>query len=46
MARSFLPLGEHGITKINQTQFYHLYGPIGTLGVLALPAVGKFLENE
>lgn len=41
-ARNFLPLGQHGITKVSQTQFYHLYGPIGTLAVCALPAAGEY----
>lgn len=39
-ARQFLPLGQHGITRVGQTQFYHLYGPIGAAAVVAMPLFG------
>ncbi|EGR29430.1 hypothetical protein IMG5_155800 [Ichthyophthirius multifiliis] len=31
--RQMIPIGSHGITNLNQTQFYHLFGPVGALGV-------------
>jgi hypothetical protein len=41
-----LPLGQHGITRVSQTQFYHLYGPLGVAGVLTMPSVGtSFCKN-
>ena len=38
-----MPLGQHGITKISQTQFFHLYGPIGVAGALVVPATGIYI---
>jgi len=39
-ARNFIPVGQHGLTHVGQTQFYHLYGPVGAAAVIALPLVG------
>ena len=36
-----IPVGENGITRISQTQFYHLYGPLGAGLVFLVPASGK-----
>lgn len=44
-ARSYLPIGSHGITNIAQTQFYHLYGPIGVVAVMAMPLASKKLST-
>jgi hypothetical protein len=28
-----LPVGRHGITRLAQTQLYHVWGPLGVAGV-------------
>lgn len=38
-ARNFLPVGKYGIRTISQTHFYKTWGPVGVVGVLAVPAV-------
>jgi len=37
-----LPVGSHGFTKVSQTQFYHLFGPIGIAGLLAFYGASFF----
>jgi hypothetical protein len=37
-----LPIGQHGITKFSQTQFFHLYGHLGVAAVLASQVAGIF----
>jgi hypothetical protein len=41
--RLLMPIGENGITKISQTQFYHLYGPFGAACAFAIPLSAFYL---
>eukprot|EP01017_Pseudomicrothorax_dubius_P024418 TRINITY_DN2594_c0_g1_i1.p1 TRINITY_DN2594_c0_g1~~TRINITY_DN2594_c0_g1_i1.p1 ORF type:complete len:212 (+),score=74.15 TRINITY_DN2594_c0_g1_i1:69-704(+) len=42
-ARNLLPVGEHGITSLSQTQFYHRFGPFGIPLVLLLPTAASYI---
>ena len=39
-----MPVGENGITRISQTQFYHLYGPLGATVAFAIPLAGTLIQ--
>ncbi|KAL4490238.1 hypothetical protein ABPG72_004277 [Tetrahymena utriculariae] len=41
--RQILPVGSHGITKISQTQFFHQFGPLGTLGAVGVYGLTAYL---
>ncbi|KRX10504.1 hypothetical protein PPERSA_01516 [Pseudocohnilembus persalinus] len=42
-SRALIPVGNHGITRVAQTQFYHLYGPIGVSGVVGFWGTAAYL---
>eukprot|EP01015_Nassula_variabilis_P032229 TRINITY_DN745_c0_g2_i2.p2 TRINITY_DN745_c0_g2~~TRINITY_DN745_c0_g2_i2.p2 ORF type:complete len:151 (+),score=38.41 TRINITY_DN745_c0_g2_i2:66-518(+) len=40
--RSLLPLGTHGIKHLRQTQFFHLFGPVGVGLALLYPTLAGY----
>ena len=42
-ARTMVPVGQHGIKRVSQTQLYHVYGPIAPFLVASPPIIAFYM---